>query len=194
MAGIVDQLLDPATVLLHDPVVDLLAVAEVLLDRHALPPGWVVDGGVVVRPAVVGLIHVDGPAQHDRLEVVHPGLLPAGLEPLGEVGVGRSVAPHADGRRRALEHVEVLGRLGQRRHALDAGRAGADERHDLVAQLRSAARPGHRRCSRSPIAPCGTTARRTSSMPGMAGSLSRFRMPDRQHVVAAGRARRPGRC
>jgi hypothetical protein len=54
------------------------------------------------------------------------------FEPVGEVGVRGPVAPLADGRRCPLEHVEVLGRLGQRRHALDAARPGADEGHDLV--------------------------------------------------------------
>ena len=105
-------------------------------------PRRVVDGGVVVRPPVVDQVDLDGPAHHDRLEVVHPGPLPARLEPVGEVGIGGPVAALADGRRRALEHVDVLGRLGQRRHALDAARPGADEGDDLVRQAGRGARPG----------------------------------------------------
>ena len=68
--------------------------------RHALPPGRVVDRGVVVRPAVVDEVDVDRPAQHDRLEVVHPGLLPARLPaPSAKAGsVGRLPrTPIADG-------------------------------------------------------------------------------------------------
>ena len=95
--------------------------------------GGLLDGGVVVGPPVVHQVGLDRPAHDDGLEVVHPVPLPAGLEPVGEVGIGGPVAPLADGRRRALEHVEVLGRLGQRRHALDAAGPGADEGHGLVA-------------------------------------------------------------
>ena len=54
-----DELVDPLAVLLHDPEVELLGAAHVLLDRHALPPRRVVDGGVVVGPPVVGEVLVD---------------------------------------------------------------------------------------------------------------------------------------
>ncbi len=57
-----------------------------------------------------------------------------GSQSFGEGGIGGPVAPLADGRRRALEHVEMFGRLGQRRHALDAAGSGADEGDDLVVQ------------------------------------------------------------
>ena len=59
-----------------------------------------------------------------------------GSNPAANSGVGGPVAALADGRRRALEHDDVLGRLRQRRQALDAGGAGADEPDDLVAELR----------------------------------------------------------
>ena len=38
--------------------------------------------------------------------------------------------------------IDVLGRLRQRGQALDAGGAGADEPHDLVAELGEAGSPG----------------------------------------------------
>ena len=143
-----------------------------------------VDGGVVVRPPVVHLVDLDGPAQHDRLEVVHSGPLPARLEPVGEVGIGGPVAPLADGRRRALEHVEVLRRLGQRRHALDAARPGADEGDDLVRQ----AGEGLVRPAAGVLV---VPPRRVERAPGEVlhardgGQLHEVEDPDGQHVPAA---------
>ena len=132
--GVGHQLLDPAPVGFHDLVVELLATSEKVGQGHALGSRRVVDGGVVMRPSVVHLVDLGGAAHHDPLEVVHPGPLPAGLEPVGEAGIGGPVASLADGRRRALEHVEVLGRFDQRGHALDATRSGSDEGDDFVGQ------------------------------------------------------------
>ena len=145
--------------------------------------GGVVDGGVVPGPAVVGQVHVGRPAQHDGLEVVHPLLLPPGPEPLGEVGRGGAVAPHPDGGGRALEHVDVAGRRRQRTQALDAGGAGPDERHDLIAQL------GHglARCAAGvAVVPAGRVERPTLEVLHArdGGQLEQVEDPDRQHVVA----------
>ena len=89
---------------------------------------------IVVRPTVVDLVDLDREARHDGLEVLHSGLLPARHEAVGKVGLGGAVAPLADSRRRPLEHIEVLCRLGQWRHTLDAARPGADEGDGLVGQ------------------------------------------------------------
>ena len=97
--------------------------------------GRVVHHRVVMRPAVVDLVHLGGAPEHDGLEVVVPGPLPPRLERGREVVVGRAVAPLADGRGGALEHVDLLGRFGQRRQALDARGTGADQRHRLVLQV-----------------------------------------------------------
>ena len=178
------QLLDPVPVPFHDLVVELLGAAQVLGRRHALCARGVLDGGVVVRPPVVDQVAVDGPAQHDRLEVVHPGALPARLEPSGEVGIGGPVAPLADGRRRALEHVDVLRRLGQRREALDAGRPGAHEADDLVRQ----AGEGLVRAAAGVLV---VPARRVEGAAGEVlhardgGQLHEVEDPDGQHVPAA---------
>jgi hypothetical protein len=133
---VLHELLDPAAVLLHDPVVDLLGRPHDLGDVHALAPRGVLDRGVVVGPAVVDQVLLDRAAEDDGLEVVHALALPAGPQPLGEGRLGGPVAAHPDGRRGPLEHVDVAGGLGQRWQALDARRPGADEAHDLVAQLR----------------------------------------------------------
>ena len=110
------QLIDPAPVEIHDLVVEYLAAAQVLGHGHVLAAWGVLDGGVVMGPSVIDQIHVGGLTQHDGLEVVHPIALPTRSEGVGEVRVGGSVAPFADGRGGALEDIEVFGRLGQRRH------------------------------------------------------------------------------
>ena len=106
------------------------------------------------------------------------------FEPVGEVGIGGPVAPLADGRRRALEHVEVLGRLGQRRHALDAARPGADEGDDLVRQAGE-------RLVRAAAGVLVVPPRRVERAPGEVlhardgGQLHQVEDPDGQHVPAA---------
>ncbi len=138
----------------------------------------------MVGPPVVDQVCLDGSAHDDRLEVVHPVPLPARLEPTVEVGIGGPVPPFADGRRRALEHVEVLRRLGQRRHALDAARAGADEGDDLVGQ---AGQRLVRAAAGVPIVP----PRRVERAPGKVlhardgGQLHEVEDPDGQHIPAA---------
>ncbi len=137
-----------------------------------------------MRPPVVDQVDLGGPAQHDRLEVVHAGPLPTRLEPQGEVGIGGPVAPLPDGRRRALEHVEVFRRLGQGRHALDAGRPGAHEADHLVRQT-----------GEGLVRPAAGVAvvppRRVERAPGKVlhtrdgGQLQEVEDPDGQHVPAA---------
>ena len=162
----------------------LLGAAHVLAHRHALSSWGMLDGGIVVRPTVVHQVGLDGPAHDDRLEVVHAGPLPARFEPFGKIGVGGPVPPLADGRRRALEHVHVLGRLGQRREALDATGPGADEGHGLVGQTGEGpvgAAPGVL------VVP----PRRVEGAPGEVlhardgGQLHEVEDPDGQHVPAA---------
>ena len=60
------------------------------------------------------------------LEVLHPSLLPAGLQRCGPVRLGRAVGPHVDRRRRALKNEQLPHRLGQSRNALNGRRARAD--------------------------------------------------------------------
>ena len=89
----------------------------------------------MVGPSVVGEVGLDWPAEHDRLEIVHPGFLPARLQIRRERGVGGAVATNPDRRRGALEHVHVLGRLGERRQALQPACPGPDQGDDLVAEI-----------------------------------------------------------
>ena len=69
------------------------------------------------------------------VEVAFAFLLPARHQGSGPVRIGRGVDALVHRRRRALEHVEVLGVPTEVRHQLDAGRAGADEGDPLVGQL-----------------------------------------------------------
>ena len=111
--------------------------------------------------------------------------LPTRLEPLGEVGIGGPVAPFAHGRGRALEHVDVLRRLGQRRKTLDAARPGAHEGDNLACQSRE------RLVGSAPrvlvLPPCGV-----ERAPGEVlhardyGKLHEAEDPDGEHVPTAG--------
>ena len=89
----------------------------------------------MVGPAVVGEVGVHPAAQHDRLEVVHPSLLPARCQAFGERRLGRAIPPDADRRRCALEDVDLLGGLGERRKRLQPTRARPDQGDGLVAEL-----------------------------------------------------------
>jgi hypothetical protein len=181
--GILHRLLDAPPVVLHDPEVELLGPADVLLDGHVLAAGRVVDGGVVVRPPVVDEVGLDGAPQHQGLEVVHAGLLPARLQTGREVGRGRPVAPLADGGRGPLEHDHVLGRVGQRGQALDARGAGADEADDLVAELGE--RLAGATAGDGVVPPGGVEGRpREVLHAGDGGQLEEVEEPHRQHVVA----------
>ena len=88
-----------------------------------------------------------------------------------------SVAAHTDRARRALEHVEVLRRLRQRRDGLDGAGAGSDDADDLVGELSSWSRRDHHRCTRSPNARSGTRAPSNVSIPGITGIFIRLRIP-----------------
>jgi hypothetical protein len=61
-------------------------------------------------------------------------LVPARLQALRPLRIGVAIGAHVDRGRRALEHVQVLRRRTDVRHALDRGRARADHGHALAAQ------------------------------------------------------------
>src|SRR5438552_16176655 len=61
--------------------------------------------------------------------------LPAGLEGLYPFWISRLVAALIHGRRRALEHVELLRVLAQMRHALNRGGPGPDDAYAFVVQF-----------------------------------------------------------
>ena len=92
-----------------------------------------------VGPAVADEILFLESAGDEDVEVVHALLLPAGLQALRPLRIGRPVGAHVDRRRRALEDVEMLGRRAEMRHALHGRRAGADDADALVAQTRQVA-------------------------------------------------------
>ncbi len=131
---IAHEIVDPPPVGLHDLEVKGLCTARDVGTSHALFDLRVVDGGVVVRPPVVHLVHVHRDAQHHGLEVVHARPLPPCTEPARKVGLGGPVAALTDGGRRTLEHVDVLCGFGERRHALNPGRSSAQHGDDLVAE------------------------------------------------------------
>src|SRR5438094_9609560 len=61
--------------------------------------------------------------------------LPAGLEGLYPFWISRLVAALIHGRRRALEHVELLRVLAQMRHALNRGGPSPDDAYAFVVQF-----------------------------------------------------------
>gem|GEM_PF-2164893 len=132
---VVDELAHPGAVLLHHRVVELLDLERDVADGHALGDLRIRDFRHVVGPAVVDEVALRRHRGHDRREVLHAPPLPPGLEVVGEVVRRRPVAAHADGRRRALEHVQVFRRLRERGHRLDRAAPGADDPDDLVAEL-----------------------------------------------------------
>ena len=91
-------------------------------------------------PSVADEVFFLRAAAHQDVEVVHPFSLPARLERLREVRVGRRVVTHVDRRGRALEDVDLLCVASQVGHGLDRRRAGADHADALVGELREAAR------------------------------------------------------
>ena len=106
-----------------------------------------------------------------------PLLLPAGLQRLRPFRIGGRVAAHVDGRRGALEDVELLGVAAEVRHQLD-------RRWRRCRRARRACRPAcpvrrwrRRRCSRSPSAPMWKLCPLKSLIPGMPGSFGRLYEP-----------------
>ena len=87
---------------------------------------------------LVRLVHASRRDPHRKtsgtedLEVLHPSLLPAGLQRCGPSRFGLTVGPHVDRRRGALEDQQLTARLGESRYALDCRRAGADDSDPLV--------------------------------------------------------------
>ena len=182
--GIGDQRIDAPAVLLHDREVDLLGVAEELRRAHVRAPGRILDGRVVLGPAVVGQVGIDRPAEHDRLEVVHPGLLPARPQSRGEGRVGRPVTPHTDRRRCALKHVHLLGGLGERRQAQPAG-TGPDQCDGLVAEL---CQRFTGRAAGVAVIPAGGVEPAAPEVvhSGDCRQLHQIENPDSQNIIAAG--------
>ena len=87
-----------------------------------------------IGPPVVDQVFGLGNAGDEAVEVLHSLFLPSGLKTGDPLGVGGFVASHIHRRGGALEHVEVLGCLAEKRHALDGAGTGADHRDPLVAQ------------------------------------------------------------
>ena len=174
-AASVYQLLDPAPVGLHDLVVELSTCASGSPSTSPRRAGGR-GPGVVVGPAVVHQVDLDGPAQHDRLEVVHAVALPAGLEAAGKGGIGGPVAPLADGRRRAVEHVEVFA---------ESARGGTHTgcRWPPYPRGRRPVPQSGQRLMGSPAGVSVVPPRRVERVPGEVlhaldvGSFRRFRMP-----------------
>ncbi len=165
--GIGDDLVDPRAMLLHHLVVELLDLSRDVPGIRSRFDHGVVEPRGVQRPPVVDEIGLDRAPDHHGAEVLHPLLLPAGPEVLGERVVGGPVAALPDRRRRALEHVHVLRRLRERRHGLDPARADADHADHLVGQLGEVRIVRRRRpCTRSPNARCGTPCPRSRPCPG----------------------------
>ena len=108
--------------------------------------------------------------------------------------VGRAVVAHADCRRRALEHVHVLRRLGERRHALDRAAAGPDDADDLVGQLREARVVG--RAAGVLVVPPGGVERLALEVlhPRDPGQLHEVEDPGRHRRGTGPGSRRRGRC
>ncbi len=116
-----------------------------------------------------------------------------GFEALEPLDVGRAVAADTDRRRRALEDVELLGRLGQAGYGLHGGGTGADDADALVPQLLHRLARTAAGVASSPTGWCGTPDRRSPRCRGCPGSLALCRMPPavtrnrgRQPVAAAG--------
>ena len=98
-----------------------------------------------VRPPIIHQVFRLIAARDQRIEILHPPALPAGLQALRPVRIRLPVIAHIDGRGRALEHVEMLRPGCEVRHALHGGRAGADDADHLVLQARQPAfRPAAR--------------------------------------------------
>lgn len=132
--GIGDQFIDSAPMLLHDVEIESFRVEQELGDARARDPRRILHRGIVFRPSIVGQIGIHRPAQHDRLKIVHPPLLPTGRQTVPKIGFGRPVVPRSDRRRGALEHEYLPRGLGQRRENLQSAGAGADQRDSLVGE------------------------------------------------------------
>src|SRR5204863_7571458 len=104
-----------------------LAVLALLAHQHQ----QVADD---VGPAVVDQVLLGEAAGDQGVEVVHPVLLPAGLQALSPRRIGGTVGAHVDGRGRALEDVELLRGRSDVRHALHGRGARADDADALVLQ------------------------------------------------------------
>ena len=92
-----------------------------------------------MRPAIHHQVLRRKTARDQRVEILHPVLVPPGLQAFRPVRIGRLVVAHVDGRRRPLEHIEMLGALGDMRHALHRRRARPDNPDALALQAGQAA-------------------------------------------------------
>ena len=94
-----------------------------------------VNLGEDVGPAVVDQSLLDLTTRKQDREIVAALARPARLERLEPVGIGRAVAARVDGAWRALEDVEMSGRLLEPGDELNRGRSGADQANLLVGEV-----------------------------------------------------------
>ena len=87
-----------------------------------------------MRPAIHHQVFRCKPARHQRVEILHPVLVPAWLQALRPVRISRPVVANIDRRWRALEHVKLLGAFPDMRHALHRRRARPDNADALALQ------------------------------------------------------------
>src|SRR5262245_53501388 len=85
-----------------------------------------------VGPAVMDEVLVLVAATDQRVEVLRPPSLPAGLQRCRPFRIGLVVVANVDRGRRALEHVEAFCRFTEMWNALDSGRTGADDADVLI--------------------------------------------------------------
>src|SRR5580698_4867147 len=86
-------------------------------------------------PLVPDQVLVLAQSREDRIEVLHPVALPAGLLAGEPVRIGRSIAPTVHNRRGTLHHVQVLGIPGDGRDDLYRAGSGTDHGDPLVPEL-----------------------------------------------------------
>ena len=99
--------------------------------------------------------------------------------------VGRAVVAHVDRRRRALEHVELLGGRAEVGHALHGGGAGADDADALAGEPVEAPVGVAAGVVVVPAAGVERVALRTTRCPGMPGSFGRCSGPLAMHTKRA---------
>ena len=129
--GILHDLVDAATEGLHRLEVAPLELGRLLVGLRVLLGVHPHDVG----PAVGHQILLGLYAGHRMREVDDALLLPARLEALEPLDVGRAVPPHTNRARRALEDVQLLRSLGEAGDGLHRRGARADDADALVGKV-----------------------------------------------------------